>query len=314
MTSQENDIQLSDDVEIIGPGQLLKEARLEQGLTEEQVAEQLHLRLLMVKNIEAEIFDPKIPETFMRGYLKNYAKLLSVNYQDIESSYEALDVAQRQENEMKSFSQTTKKKAENNLLMLAFYTFIVLLIAVTIVWWLQTSNNDKPYTEELDQQTTLGQSNNPQLDKELKVAISNQEKAVDIQSIDNNSSVEKQHTTPLDESIIEPVEQVQVSVEPSHSIVALDTQQLSDKELTQNKSTLVFSFSGDCWVNISDSTGERLAWGIKKADYIMTLQGTPPFTITLGQPQLVEISYNEQPIDMNQFQKGQIAKFSWPIR
>lgn len=73
-----------------------------------------------------------------------------------------------------------------------------------------------------------------------------------------------------------------------------------------------FTFSGDCWVNIYDATGERIAWGIKKAGYVMNISGQAPFKVTLGKPELVSIEYQNEAFDMSQFSRGNIAKFSLP--
>ncbi len=80
-----------------------------------------------------------------------------------------------------------------------------------------------------------------------------------------------------------------------------------------NKTPVTFYFNGDCWVNIYDATGEHIAWGVKKADYVMNIEGVAPFTVTLGKPELVTITYDGDDIDMSQFNRGNIAKFTLPI-
>ncbi|MBL4822572.1 MAG: DUF4115 domain-containing protein, partial [Colwellia sp.] len=74
-----------------------------------------------------------------------------------------------------------------------------------------------------------------------------------------------------------------------------------------------FTFSGDCWVNIYDATGERIAWGVKKLGYVMTITGKAPFKVTLGKPELAEIYFNDTPVDMLSFNAGNIAKFTLPL-
>ncbi len=78
-------------------------------------------------------------------------------------------------------------------------------------------------------------------------------------------------------------------------------------------STAVFTFSGDCWVNIFDATGERIAWGVKKSGYVMTIQGKPPLKVTLGKPELASIVFDAQLVDMSTFNVGNIAKFDLPL-
>jgi cytoskeleton protein RodZ len=78
-------------------------------------------------------------------------------------------------------------------------------------------------------------------------------------------------------------------------------------------STVVFTFSGDCWVNIYDATGERIAWGVKKLGYVMTITGKAPLKVTLGKPELAAIAFNGKQVDMSSFNVGNIAKFTLPL-
>ncbi len=136
--SEDNTVQeLTEDIEVVGPGQMLALAREKIGFTQQQVAEKLNFRLALVKDIESEEFDQTLPTTFNRGYLKNYAKLVNISIDEVLSSYETLNVAQQQGAEMQSFSKGTEKQAENNRIMWISYLILTLLIASTIVWWFQ---------------------------------------------------------------------------------------------------------------------------------------------------------------------------------
>jgi cytoskeleton protein RodZ len=75
----------------------------------------------------------------------------------------------------------------------------------------------------------------------------------------------------------------------------------------------VFTFSGDCWVNIYDATGKRIAWGVKKAGYVMTIQGKAPLRVTVGKPELTRVVFNDEAVDMSPFNVGNIAKFTLPV-
>lgn len=73
---------------------------------------------------------------------------------------------------------------------------------------------------------------------------------------------------------------------------------------------LVFAFVGECWVDIVDATGERLAYGIKNNGKVMTLRGVPPFDITLGDPSVVRLQHEQQTIDLSHYRAGQTAKIT----
>ncbi len=44
----------------------------------------------------------------------------------------------------------------------------------------------------------------------------------------------------------------------------------------------------------------------------MELNATPPFTVTVGKPELVSITFNGSTVDMSKYNSGNIAKFTLP--
>ena len=58
------------------PGQLLRAARLERGLSIEDVARQMRLSVRQVTALEEDDYTKLASGTFLRGFVRNYAKLL----------------------------------------------------------------------------------------------------------------------------------------------------------------------------------------------------------------------------------------------
>ena len=75
---------------------------------------------------------------------------------------------------------------------------------------------------------------------------------------------------------------------------------------------VLFNFSGDCWVNITDATGDAIAYGTKVAGRIMAISGVPPFEVTLGAPQNVSITFAGEPVDLSDIPEGRSARFTLP--
>ena len=61
-----------------------------------------------------------------------------------------------------------------------------------------------------------------------------------------------------------------------------------------NKTPVTFYFNGDCWVNIYDATGEHIAWGVKKADYVMNIEPIYEFYDLSKDFDLVAVKYIEK--------------------
>ncbi len=295
--------ELSEDMEMVSPGAMLREARKALSLSQEHIASKLNFKIGLVRDIEQDIFDPTMPVTFNRGYLANYAKLVSVDVEDVLASYDALDAASIQRSEMLSFSKQTAKQAEHSRVMWLSYFIIAVLIGLTVLWWQQeTSNQKSTNSGELPSiELTDTQGNGSENDANVASIVDNKA-AINEQDTDIHSDVET--TDKLT------VGQIEVSESATNTVVIAEPTQ---KPKVPEVSKAVFTFSGDCWVNIYDATGKRIAWGIKKAGYVMTIQGKAPLRITVGKPELTSIVFNDEAVDMSPFNIGNIAKFTLPL-
>jgi len=301
--------ELSEDMEMVSPGAMLREARKALSFSQDHIANKLNLKVTLIQNIENDAFDPSMPVTFNRGYLSNYAKLVDVDVEDVLASYDALDAASIQRSEMLSFSKETSKQAEHSRVMWLSYFIVAVLVGLTVLWWQQESSQ--------------------QAENSVNDVVANINKAIDSDSAQEQDkvNVELETTGDTPEPIIQPVPTVE---EDNQSVLTTANDQVSTEDkltiTVENTkinevipaqeaplSTAVFTFKGDCWVNIYDATGERIAWGVKKAGYVMTIQGKAPLRITVGKPELTSIVFNDQAVDMSIFDTGNIAKFNLPI-
>lgn len=336
----ENDIstEIPDDIEVVGPGRMLIEARETMGLSQQQVADKLNFRITLVQGIETEKFDLTLPAAFNRGYLKNYAKLVNVSQDDILNSYDQLGVAQRQCDEMQSFSKGTEKQAEHNMLMWITYLILIALITATVVWWYQVPStqpmavsvngiSDADNTSKVINVNDVSANNSETQEREISAddiainQITNKLPPVADEKVAELDT--KALITTLDTSISGEVTADENNDEGINSNITVLTslvnssntqEDIGESDVTAVLAKLIFTFSGDCWVNIYDATGERVAWGVKKSGYVMRFSGLAPFNVTLGRPELVQIEYNDVAVDMAGFNVGNIAKFSLPLK
>jgi cytoskeleton protein RodZ len=287
--------ELCEDMEVVGPGLMLSEARKKLLLSAEDVSKRLNFRTHLVDEIEKDIFDPLLPATFNRGYLRNYAKLVGVDIDEVLSAYDMLSVAEVQRSEMQSFSNLVEKKVEHSRLMWISYLIVALLVGLMVLWWFQEPKLSVNLFEQLnpEQQTSNNASNlvNDKVDEKID------QKSIEESTLPKTDAIETDS-----QKNVEVVAESQIE-----SKVSVET------ELVADISTVVFTFSGDCWVNIYDATGERIAWGVKKLGYVMTITGKAPLKVTLGKPELAAIAFNGKQVDMSSFNVGNIAKFTLPL-
>ena len=74
---------------------------------------------------------------------------------------------------------------------------------------------------------------------------------------------------------------------------------------------LNLEFREDCWVDIKDADGKRLAYGVMKANTVQTLAGAAPFSLALGNPWAVRLSLNGAPVDKQVYlpHRGSVSRF-----
>ncbi len=121
-----------------GLGTRLKTARESLHLSQKDVAVRLHLGPSMIQIIENEDFRRAPPPTFMRGYVRSYAKLLNLAVTDDEInlalSQSGIDLTPK--TTMNSMLQTTEsiEKADRYVHIITMLILAVSLVLVGI-WW-----------------------------------------------------------------------------------------------------------------------------------------------------------------------------------
>ncbi len=324
---------------IVGPGQLLRTARQQAKLSVQDIAQKLHLNSSVITDIEDDNYDRNISMTFIKGYIKLYAKQVMVTEAEIVSAFETLNTQKKEPAKLHSFSRRVANQANDDKLMMVSYMILAVVLALVVVWWFQQSDNDvattisrvaeQDYTstEYKDEQVSEVLNSGIQQNNEGETDITIENDQTTVESMASLNTLQEQEANTLAsagaelEAISAP-EQTnnELASEEVDSVVQNIQSSIAETNVVDQKAValadsvqLVFEFSGDCWINLSDATDENIAYGVKTAGRVMTVSGVPPFTVTLGAPEVVKISYAGEAIDMSKFRAGYTAKFTLPI-
>ncbi|MBU2180790.1 MAG: DUF4115 domain-containing protein [Gammaproteobacteria bacterium] len=188
-------------------GALLRQSREQKGLTTAEVATRLRLKTSQIEQIEAEDWDPAVSVTFMRGYLRAYARLLKLPEKEILQNFELQAAYLRnQAKPMHSFSKKNRLDAVDNRFMLATYLLVVLLIGLFLVWFWQTHILDSQpvsvvpeYRISGDESSDVNTSIQP---TSVLPAIVNDQGASVTQSSEPSESVSVEVTMPTESSTV----------------------------------------------------------------------------------------------------------------
>ncbi|MBL4821332.1 MAG: helix-turn-helix domain-containing protein [Gammaproteobacteria bacterium] len=108
-------------------GAVLQAERVNRGLSEKEVADQLHITMHYVRAIESDDYEKLPGKVFARGYIKSYALLLQLDEDELLKLYdEFLAWRSHEVRETERFSTTCKGKSR----ILPWLIFLVLAFII----------------------------------------------------------------------------------------------------------------------------------------------------------------------------------------
>lgn len=308
-TEQPHDFQ--DDSQAVGPGQLLRNAREQLGWTREQVASRIHLRLTLIAAIESDTYDKHTSHTFIRGYLRTYAKLVGIPEETILAAYDKLGLTPPDNIDMQSFSRRSRQQANDSRLKVVTWLVILVLIALSVAWWWQSTARRSAGDEALAATEMGATSNTPSVTVPPAVDVADPvvapaTSAAAATSADPVASAAAT-TLPVDASSAVATTAVATSAATATQPAA-DTAASEPAKVPQLK----MSFTADCWLDVKDAKGKTLFSGLKKANDELVLEGPEPLKFIIGAPMAVNIEYQGKSIDMSRYNNGRTARLSLP--
>ncbi len=124
------------------PGARLAAVRLQQGYSSEYVAGKLHLRVRVIELLEADEYHNLPEPVFIKGYLRAYAKLLSIPPEPLLDTFNLLYKPERTPEKALWQSRRETNKAEHAIRWLTGFFAVIVLIAVAM-WWYTNKDNER---------------------------------------------------------------------------------------------------------------------------------------------------------------------------
>ena len=272
-------------------GQILKTHRENANISLAKIASLLKLTESQVEHIENDEYHLLGAKTFVKGYIKNYCRTLNIDSTTILTMLPAYSTSDKPV-DMQSFSRRTEKEAHDSRLMTVSYLILAIVIGSSAVWWWQ---NAMP----IDEQTNTINANNSLISEQQESTKLLAEAADEAQSNEIEPAPQANSTVFNEQQTIQaaPLNDAQSQSEPTSS----------------DLSTIIMMFNDESWVEIHDANDEKIAFGVKKAGYEMTLTGVAPFSVVLGKHDVVRITLNGEPVDISAFPKNRLAKFKLPL-
>ncbi|KEY89986.1 hypothetical protein CF66_9016 [Candidatus Photodesmus katoptron] len=287
-------------------GTILKVHRKKLGFSQKDIADRLKLRLFVIQSIEENQFTSSQAVTFIRGYLRSYAKVIGLDESIVSYALKNYGEIQYQEYRMLSFSKKTKQDRRDSWIMMLTWGIFSMIIAISFFWWWQQKEQSRlavtlgdntrifSSTQETGQLANNSHFTNIMLSSNVldeptieKMVVS---KATNNENLDEFSSI-KELDTSLELALVKD-ELFPISLE------------------SRDKKILTMSFQSDCWIQVKDSSGRLLSTGIKKAGHNLELISVLPLNIILGVPESVSMTFAGKSIDLSRYTSGKVARFT----
>lgn len=304
-------------------GARLRNAREQLGLSQQAVAERLCLKVSTVRDIEEDKAPADLASTFLRGYIRSYARLVHIPEEELlpmmakQAPIRAAKVAP-----MQSFSLGKRRKKRDGWLMSFTLLILFVVIGLSGAWWWQ---DHKAQQEEI---TSMADQSTSDLNGSQSIPLdtSSANNAPDTTAANTNSAPVDTSTAPAPSApaaTSAPVDNNAV-VAPSQANVdtaaaapaspaptsALPTDQ-ANAAAAASAQDLVMNFSADCWLEVSDATGKKLFSGLQRKGGNLNLSGQAPYKLKIGAPAAVQIQYLGKPVDLSRFiRTNQVARLT----
>ncbi|WP_318372302.1 cytoskeleton protein RodZ [Enterobacter sp.] len=313
----------------LSTGVRLRSAREQLGLSQQAVAERLCLKVSTVRDIEEDKAPAELASTFLRGYIRSYARLVHIPEEELlpmmekQAPIRAAKVAP-----MQTFSLGKRRKKRDGWLSTITWLIFFVVLGLTGAWWWQ---NHKAQQEEI---TTMADQSSAELNANntdaQSVPLNNE--PTDAQTLTGTEpadvtaqtapaqSAPAQQPAPAATTPATPADSSAQNAVVSPSQANVDTTNANALPTDQagvnatpaaDPNALAMTFTADCWLEVSDATGKKLFSGIQRKDASLNLAGQAPYKLKIGAPAAVQIQFQGKPVDLSRFiRTNQVARLT----
>lgn len=306
----------SDGTSVASPGRRLQLAREAMGMEVATVAGQLHLSKTLVKALEEENYDLLPARVFVRGYYRNFARLVGVPEEIVLKEFGQRCPEGEDCSVPPAVAHGVRReiRSSHGLVRLVTWLIIIALLTVFGLWW--KSYLDKGSVVEDAAEFTppvvdAGEAPPAEAPESTPTAPSVSvvtppdaaEEAPEISATETENAVSVTETVPEAVSL---KSEIPASTGESEQPLAQDTA----KQVGVPPRVLL-SFTGDCWVDVRDSTRGFKLVGRRQAGEKYELKGKPPYKMVLGNARNVSIMIDGKPFDLAPYTRGNVAKLTF---
>ncbi len=305
MTNSDNNNQEPSDSPVIETedvreslGDLLRQAREDKGLDVREAAEALKISADFVCALEAERYEVLPGETFIKGYLKGYARLLGLDEDVVLARFSMVDMPDNNAGKKAPYDVVAQQHNRRAKIMFTALSLVLLIVAAGGIYWWQGGQ-----TGEV-QPPVAGTESEPVSAPEQDL-FSGEDTPAAVESSEQDASPASLEAEPVVEDVELEDEVVEVAQpEPLVSIATLSEpakKVTNDEVVVSDDHRLVIRFRADCWVQVKGADNKVLFADLKRADSELDMTAVEgPISILFGDVSAVQsVYFNGKPVALD---------------
>ncbi|MCL5042245.1 MAG: DUF4115 domain-containing protein [Gammaproteobacteria bacterium] len=292
------------------PSSVLVARRVQLGLSLESVANSLKLTQRMLQTLESGDYDKLPGDTFTRGYIRSYARLVGLDANRLALDYDRLRGIETRERQVSGISQVAPAKSNRLLFRVSTLAVVLAILLSLFFWWREhqpvslseragypqdslLQDNQAITVDALDMPEPLQQPAYlsevvPPLD--VLDAAPTVDAEVAVEEPAGEASPEASAETPLPAAQDAAVSNAASTAEP-----------VNEPALAETGNRLQLSFNADCWVQVSSLAGQVLHSELMRAGQQLDLQHASGMALVLGAAEAVASArFNGEDIQLTQ--------------
>lgn len=318
----------------INPGETLRKARESRGWTIAEVAGQLNLTPQRLSQIEQGAFDKLPGNTFARGYVRAYAKLLEVDQNRLVLEFDQFTGSDAAGSSVHSLNRIEEPVSySQRVLRMVSFVLLLALAGLSFFWWQEQAERraedlaatslehvevdgadgttqihplDEPEDQAVEAAQAEGEVLQPLLD-ESATAVA--EAAADPAVTAPAAAVDPAATAPQTPVTAPAVTEAAAVEAPAPSAVAApQPAPAAPVQLAAGEALISVTFIADCWTQLTDANGKVLFSALKRKGDSLELAGKAPLELRLGFARGAQVSLNGNPVDVAPFISGETAR------
>ena len=266
---------MSEKEERIYPGQLLKEARKKTRRRYKRLSSELSIPEKYLEALEENNFSIMAGPTYVKGYLRAYAKKLDLDPETVIAAFDRYLKDQRRL-EKKGIKKEQKNETKKKVSYIYALIFFLIASITLLIAFIPERNNDSEKKEDRSFSETEIQNSN------------------DIPPILNTKpalSIE------LEQDTSQNIPDLNIQEEVIALEITDDVKDETNKLSIETINTIEMNFSGDCWIELMDKNG-IIEYRLAKAGTSMFFEGLGPFKLLIGNSKRLELFYNDVKVSL----------------